>query len=298
LDLIPEIGSKPEGLEKIIEVIHLMIQRRQEMILLLEKDIEQKLINQECPDPRQKEQRTLSINDLYEKTKGLKKKNKKCIQILENPGAYLQKKESNRNVEAFTPIVLDFCSKEHIISQKDLIFIGRSAEGNENVYKKTHHRNYIYFHALVRGGSLVAIKRTLDTEKALSAALIYSKYYNNTLLDQGFVNYTTDVKSTNVRGSFIFQNPKSIHTGIDAFGFYFQENIQSISFSLFPFTEGLSYFCDLGFGAILDPKKSRVEVLTEFIATTLGKNVSRTTERKLESFLPPWSYIKTVYSTH
>lgn len=304
MDTISDTGPRPKGLEKIIEVIHLMTQKRQEQILRLEKDIVKRLINQEHQYSRQRKQKTLSVNDLYERIKVLKKKNKKCTQILENPELYLQKKERIRNAQVFTPITLDFCSKEHIISQKDLIFIGRSAEGNENVYKKTHHRNYIYFHALVRGGSLVAIKRTIDTEKAHSAALIYSKHYNNTLLDRGYVNTTKSVKSTSIRGSFIFQNPKSVHTGIGAFGFYFQENAQGISFSLFPFTVGVSYFCDLGFCPILGGnntmiiRKSRVKVLTEFIATTLGKNISGTSERKLESFLPPWSFIKTVYSTH
>ena len=91
------------------------------------------------------------------------------------------------------------------------IWVGRSAQGNQEVYRRFAHREVWFLHARVRGGSLVISESGPGTQsflKARTLALIYSKNLKTHGMTSGYVDHTTKIRQGKHKGSFVFLEPR------------------------------------------------------------------------------------------
>lgn len=87
----------------------------------------------------------------------------------------------------------------------DDVLIGRNQIGNQKVYHRAVGKGYMFFHAQVRGGGLIATK---DKLLGGQLALVYSKHLKVNGSTVGLVNWCNQLSKGPKRGSFIFKNGK------------------------------------------------------------------------------------------
>jgi len=106
--------------------------------------------------------------------------------------------------------------KNAVLRIKDIIYVGKSAFANQRVYKMTKGKEYIWYHAHVKGGSLVALKKTYEgsfyQDLAVRLALFFSKYYSKNGPGVGVVFKSKKIINTSMIGSFIFEEKKLVRS--------------------------------------------------------------------------------------
>lgn len=173
--------------------------------LNLEKFLEQKIdsysyqsfLDDVCLKFKYKKKEPL-ITRSYSLIKHLKQK------IIKTTNAKIEPKKTYLNLK------INLKKDKNVIQFKDC-FIGKTQIGNQKVYESTRNGGYTYFHAMVRGGGLIACK---DENLGSSLALVYSKHLKVNGSTEGFVSVSKDIVTGPKRGSFFFRNSKLIKTKV------------------------------------------------------------------------------------
>lgn len=235
--------------DKILKNLLKSQEQRKKAITLLEQDIELFIEN-----PQNKYQigakYKLGKNNctnrqfqelLYTKLKQLKLKVEKA-QLFQQKILKEKKKEPYCEVNAtedsqnFLKVEFkDFEIKKGIIKVPNVLLIGKTQKSNQQVYLKTAKEpQWYWYHAAIRGGSLVAGLPQYDDINA-AWALLFSKHAKINFTNSGKVHRTKKIYHTNSLGSFNFGDTASLHTAeIQNLNLFFMINSEVLEVFLFP----------------------------------------------------------------
>ena len=120
-----------------------------------------------------KEKNITSLTQLYEYKKILKRKLESAKKILETK-AYI-KNTSNSNSKKKVILKLPQ-KKKYFMKYSEEIIIGRSQSSNDKVYQYSKYKKMWYYHAVIKGGSLVINKTSEKSSLCNTLAVLYSKF--------------------------------------------------------------------------------------------------------------------------
>lgn len=201
-----------EKVNSILNKTEVKIKEEETLLQEIEEFIVKKLLNQLQPEEELKALKFLKLKhtfnllrDLYQLRKKVNLKILKTKTFRDNviSNQWTIKKEKSKT---YTLIFENLKTKEKVINVQDKFYIGKSKEGNQKIFQKTHKdTNFKWYHADIRGGGLIANK-LLDEESAAAWALIYSKHLKVNLCPSGLVSVTTQIGNAPAIGSFIFKD--------------------------------------------------------------------------------------------